>query len=353
VIAGGVVLRRVIVPTALLAAWFVTMIGGWGDIGRAIAVEPGGEREAAPADAAAAPIDATVLAGGDLFGLPTRLEVRGGELLVLDRYRPRAVMALDRNTGRLLRDFGREGDGPGEFRSPVALATDESGVIVLDGGLGRVTRLAADESGGGFALRGVARLGLDAPATELVTTAGGELVVSGFLPDGRLARLGPEGDLRGFEGRAMELDDLTPERRIEALQGTLRATPGRDRIVRTHRFASRLDIVDAASGESLTAWGPERFEPGPGDDPARFGYLDSAPFEGGFFALYSGRTREAYPDRANYADLVHEFDWDGRLRAVHRLDADVIAIAWSEPDGRLYAARHEPVPEVVVYRLGR
>lgn len=119
----------------------------------------------------------------------------------------------------------------------------------------------------------------------------------------------------------------------------------------THQFASHLEIVDAETGESTVVDGPGRFAPRAGGYETRFGYLDSAPFAAGFFALYSGRTRAAHPERANYADEVHEYGWDGRLRAKHRLDADVIA--WSEADGVLYAARHDPIPEVVLYRLER
>lgn len=355
--AAGGVLGRAGLAACLLGAWFVTMAGGWADVGRLFAGEASGAVVAGTpgaVDAAGevgAAVSGTVLAGGDLFGLPTRLAVWGDELVVLDRYRTEPVVTLDRRTGRLLRGFGREGDGPGEFRSPVALAADDAGVVVLDVGLGRFTRLAPEP--GGFALRATARLGFDGAATELVTTATGELVVAGFTPDGRLARLDAEGGMLGYEGRATDLEGLSPEGRMEALQGTLRATPSRDRFVRTHRFASHLEIVDAATGESTIVDGPQRFGPRPGDHETRFGYLDSAPFADGFFALYSGRTRTAYPERANYADEVHEYGWDGRLRAKHRLDADVIAIAWSEEDGLLYAARHDPIPEVVMYRLRR
>jgi hypothetical protein len=341
------VLRRVVVPALLLAAWFVTMIGGWADIGRAIAVEPGPHG----GDPDAEPIGGTVLAGGDLFGMPTRLEVAGGELLVLDRYRSEPVVALDRRSGRLLRSFGREGDGPGEFRSPVSFVTDGSGVAVLDVGLNRVTRLASGPDG--FTLRATTQLALESAATDLVLTPGGDFLVSGFIADGRLARVDRDGGLVAYEGRPAGLDGLPPERRMEALQGTLRATPARDRLVRTRRFASRLEIVDTETATSLVAWGPERFEPRNGDYETRFGYLDSAPLADGFLALYSGRTREAFPDRANYGAIIHEFGWDGRLLAEHRLDSDVIAIAWSEEDGLLYAARHDPVPEIVVYSLDR
>jgi hypothetical protein len=71
----------------------------------------------------------------------------------------------------------------------------------------------------------------------------------------------------------------------------------------------------------------------------------------GFLALYSGRTRDAFPGRANYGSTIHEFGWDGQLRAVYELDSDVISIAWSGEDERLYAVRHDPVPGVVVYLL--
>ncbi len=339
-------LRQVFVPALLLAAWFITMVGGWADIGRAIAVEP-----AAPGvDGGAEPVVGTVLAGGDLFGMPTRLEVAGGELLVLDRYRSEPIVALDRRSGRLLRSFGREGDGPGEFRSPVAFVADGSGVAVLDAGLNRVTWLDARTDA--FTLRGTTNLLLESAATDLVLAPGGAFLVSGFMADGRLARVDQGGSLERYEGRPIATEDLSPPRRLEALQGTLRATPEGDRVVRTHRFASRLEIIDPRTFATTVAWGPERFEPRHGNDETRFGYLDAAPFSDGFYALYSGRTREDYPDRANYGAVIHEFGWDGSLRAEHRLDADVIAIAWSEEDGLLYTARHEPVPEIVVYAPG-
>lgn len=71
----------------------------------------------------------------------------------------------------------------------------------------------------------------------------------------------------------------------------------------------------------------------------------------GFLALYSGRTRGEFPGRANYGTFVHEFTWEGALRAIHKLDADVITIAWSEPDRKLYAVRHDPLPAILVYSL--
>lgn len=123
--------------------------------------------------------------------------------------------------------------------------------------------------------------------------------------------------------------------------------------VLTSRFASRIDIFDAGISSTVSVWGPRRFEPHPGRYESRFGYLDSAPMSDGFLALYSGRTREEYPGRANYGAIIDEFGWDGTHRARYELDADVITIAWSEPDRRLYAVRHDPIPAILVYTIGR
>lgn len=100
-----------------------------------------------------------------------------------------------------------------------------------------------------------------------------------------------------------------------------------------------------------TVWGPDRFAPRAGKYETRFGYLDTAPTAEGVFALYSGRTREAFPGRANYGSTIHFFAWDGELMESYELDADVISIAYSEEDGILYGVRHDPVPGVVMYDL--
>ena len=250
-----------------------------------------------------------------------------------------------------MRAFGRAGEGPGEFASPTSVVVDGSSVAVLDPGLNRITWLESEEGSPAFRLDAVERIAFESVVTDFALTAGGNFLVTGFMPDSRLARLGRDGAGHEYVGPSPRVDGLTPNRRAEVFQGTLRASPARDRHVLTSRFASRIDIVDAATGEHATVWGPARFQPRSGDYETRFGYIDSAPTADGFFALYSGRTREDHPGSANYAATIHEFGWDGTLRAVYELDADVIAIAWSGKDALLYGARHDPVPAIVVYEL--
>lgn len=59
-------------------------------------------------------------------------ELPDGRFAVLDR-RERRVWIYD-VTGSLVRSFGREGDGPGEFRNPLALTYADSVIVVWQGG---------------------------------------------------------------------------------------------------------------------------------------------------------------------------------------------------------------------------
>jgi len=339
---------------ALLAAlaWFVTAVGGWGDVGNAVA------RTAAALQARQSTISpersavrAQPLAEGEEFGLPTQISVIGDQLLLIDRYRDEAVVLLDRHSGTITRSYGRAGEGPGEFKSPWSALWDEGKLAVLDPGLNRITWLAPDAESPTFSLEGTTRISAERIVTGFALAPDESFVVTGFMPAGRLARMDRKGATLATLGLAPATDGLPPARRSEAQQGTLRGTPDGSRFVLTSRFASHIEVVDASTMTATTMWGPERFQPRAGRYETRFGYLDSAPMRDGFLALYSGRTRDEFPGRANYGSEVHEFGWDGELRAVYELDSDVISIAWSEADRRLYAVRHEPVPGVVVYGL--
>src|SRR5690606_2841317 len=65
-----------------------------------------------------------------------------GRLWIADRINHR-IVALDAD-GRELLSLGREGAGPGELRSPEAVAVADSGVFVLDLGNRQLQRLAFD-----------------------------------------------------------------------------------------------------------------------------------------------------------------------------------------------------------------
>lgn len=334
-------------------AWFVTAVGGWGDVGDEIAASRVARLldSRGPVSAELTAVEARTLAEGDDFGLPSEISVVGDQLLLIDRYRDEAVVLLDRHSGEVVRSYGRSGEGPGEFKSPWSAVSDGRNVAVLDPGLNRITWLSPDADAPTFELEGVTRLSVESAVTGFALTTDEAFLVTGFMTASRLARMDRGGTTLAAVGDAPATDGLPAARRSEVLQGTLRGKEDGSRFVLTSRFASHIEVVDASNMTETTVWGPERFQPHAGRYETRFGYLDSAPMEDGFLALYSGRTRDAFPGRANYGSTIHEFGWDGALRAVYELDSDVMSIAWSEEDGLLYAVRHDPVPGVVMYEL--
>ena len=341
---------RPVLWTLLAAVWFVSLVGGWSDIGNAVARE----FKESPYDAGDRSLIGTVLAEGDQFGMPTQITVAGDELLLIDRYSNRQVLAVDRWAGHLLRSFGAKGEGPGEFKAPVSLVVDErKEVAVLDAGVNRITWLRPTTARGGseFGLVATAEIVAASVITDLATTRDGQFLGFGLLKSGRLLRLDRDGVPVETYGEQPSADGLNPGRRAELFQGSLRSAPGLGRHLLANRFASRIEVFDEETSAMTTVWGPDRFAPRAGKYETRFGYLDTAPVAEGFFALYSGRTREAFPGRANYGSTIHFFAWDGELLESYELDADVITIAYSEADGLLYAVRHDPVPAVVVFDL--
>lgn len=335
----------------LLSLWFITMAGGWSDIADFVLTNLWASQTSE--ETIGKPIVGSVLIGGDVFGLPTQIVVDGVYLHVIDRYGRSAVVAVNRDSGNIARSFGRKGEGPGEFMTPVSLVAIGSEVAVLDAGLNRITWLAADANTNTYTVSRTTQISLESVVTDFSVASDDRFLVAGFLGVNRLAHLTREGGFLGHVGVPPNVDGLPAERRSEVFQGSLRSDVSGTRHVVTSRFASHIEIFDDAADEMRTAWGPERFEPRSGRYVTRFGYLDSAPMSDGFLALYSGRTREEYPGRANYGAIIDEFGWDGTHRARYELDADVITIAWSEPDRRLYAVRHDPIPAILVYTIGR
>ena len=330
--------------------WLITTAGGWNDIARALSSTLG-SGHASRAEGADTQLVAEVILSNDELGLPTHIVVDGDRLLLLDRFRGEAVLSLDRHAGQVIASFGSEGEGPGEFKSPTSLVVSESGVAVLDAGLNRVTWLAAGPQSAGFSLLGTTQLRVQSAATDLSLTSDGQFIIAGFLGSRKLAYVSRDGGFLSYAGDPPDLEGLPPNRRSEVFQGSLRSSPDKTRHVVTGRFSSRIDVIDERTKQTKVIWGPTRFQPHAGRYETRFGYLDSAPMSDGLLALYSGRTRRRSPGRANYGAFVHEFTWEGELRAIHRLDADVITIAWSEPDRKLYAVRHDPLPAILEYSL--
>lgn len=313
--------------------------------------------ESEPVVEASRQLAGAVLYQSEDLALPTTLEVVGDRLVLSDDFADRSLRVLRRSDGALERTFGRKGRGPREFETAFAIdVIDPSGeIMVHDPTLQRVTRIDLDEDFDGD--RWVADRSVSLQANAMVLVAAWKpdgLVGVGSFTDGRLVHLSAAGrQLRTTGATPVQPMEVSREAWNRAYQARLKPDPGRTRWAVASRFADRLDIYDENGTLHATADRLYGFEPGDleEEDPAavRFAYIDVATTGTRIYALFSGRTRAE--GEANLADVVHVFDWEGRLRDVWQLEERLIALAVSPDGGRLYGVRHAPLPAVVEYAL--
>jgi TolB-like 6-blade propeller-like len=191
----------------------------------------------------------------------------------------------------------------------------------------------------------------------------GSILSSGLFPRGRLARFNQDGRLSEMLGR-VPTGAKGPAAVIQhAYSGTLVARPDRKRFALLNRHADRMEIFGGDGHPLRTVTGPAGFLPvyavrwraglqvmASGRD-LRFGYIAASATQRAVYGLYSGRSRAELPGGANYGTFVHEYDWEGRLRRVFKLDAYAIGIAVDPEGSTLYASRLYPTPAILRYRL--
>lgn len=318
------------------------------------------------------PLQAEVIADGDYLDSPRRIAVVGRRLVVLDRSAP-MIHVFRLPDGERVGSFGRQGEGPGEFRAAAGIQADPASVDafwVFDGSLSRVTRLRFAGPGAAPAADGVVNLhgegGLHFQAVWLSDSA---LVATGVYPGHprpRLLRLDREGRAVGGIGTFPQHPNaagIPPTVLQHAYEGRMAVRPDRSLLAFGTRHADALEIYRADGSLVRRVTGATGFLPAfdtnvraegvsmaTGDD-LRVGYLDLVATQDHLFALFSGDTRKEARGRTYFGKEVHVFSWSGERIATLALDERAIAIAVDTAEGRLYAVRHDPVPNVARYRL--
>jgi hypothetical protein len=308
----------------------------------------------------------TLLYDGELLAMPTQIVVSNDRIAMVDGFAETPIHVLD-PAGRYLAGYGRAGEGPGEFEGARALepTADGQGFWVFDAALSRLTLVEPDRW---EAIPASARVTLPihgpAMVTNVVRRGDDGFLAAGFFGEGRLGHFTYEGEYEGASGAIPTSEiEAPPEVLQHAYRGNLKADPEGKRLVLANRHAGFLEVFSSDGDPIRRIEGPFAFEPAfrvksgergasmaTGED-LRFGYVDVATTSDRIYALFSGRTRAGHPGEAIYARDVHVFDWDGTLRSVIHLDADIMAIAVDSRRGRLLAVRHLPTPAVVSYEL--
>ena len=313
-----------------------------------------------------------VIATGEYLDQPGQLAVAGDRLVVLDRSAPK-VHLFNLADGRRLASFGRNGDGPGEFRSArhVQPANDPGEVWIYDMGLRRMTRL---RFGAEPAPRVQEVVNLDAGGGVFlhpVWLTDTSMVVSGIFPrhaEGRLLLARRDGGMIRMLGEAPRHPGgaAIPTTVLQhAYEGPVSVRPDRSRFAVATRQADRLEIF-GANGEPLAQVnGSTGFLPvfevrqreagvsmAIGGD-LRVGYVDLASTDDRIYALFSGQLAASAGSTSFYGREIHVFDWSGEL--LHRLPLDepAFTIAVDPAGTRLYAIRHDPAPAIIRYQIPR
>lgn len=314
------------------------------------------------------PVTSSVLYESTDLAAPAEIAIVRDLLVVTDPYAAPHVLVIDKRSGRLVRAFGSTGEGPGEYRAPLAAVGDEVGnrVWIGDSPLGRLTEVSLDH--------------IDAEGWQPVTRVI-KLKEKTFL-DVLLASGQDSSRVRFLavdatgQSRFFEFDDRG--KIVARLGSAVRQSEGISPEIAGRVFASvitldRGDSIIAAAGVwtgTLVLYGrdgtlrdsirtPIRFPPnwessGTPDNPGmrathetRKGYVDLATSGDQLIGVFSGRFLREYPQEASAGRDLHIFDGEGRLLRVYRLDRGVTSIAVDQDGQTLYGTHWGVRPAVL------
>ena len=304
----------------------------------------------------------------DAFARPASIEYVAGQLVVIDRRSEMMVHVLDAKSGKTLRRFGRKGGGPGEYEGPWAIVPDRKSRTfwILDTSLRRMTRIDPDQDfrSGRYVPGRSIQLTSNAELNSLQWVAGGTLLATGFVQDGLFASFDSAGRQLPSRGEFRFGQPQIPVIvRQQAYPNRIDTDNTGTRVALATRYSDRLEFYESTGQLIRVAERPFGFEPvfivtGRGVEQniaslpdSRNGYVSLHASNSGVYALFSGRRFGDFRGEASFARHVHVFSWTGKLRAVLELDADVLDIAIDPAEQWLYATRHEPVPQIVAYRI--
>jgi len=305
----------------------------------------------------------------DTLGRPGDLLRVGPYLVIADSYGDPPLHVVRASDGAYVRSLGRPGEGPGEFShvwSLLSVPTAEEAFWAFDSQLRRLTyvdlkRYLADDFTLGEQLISFTSEGLLISPAWIADTL---LISSGFFMEGRIGHFDSTGKMLRLVGITPPGGEKIPVPvRQHAYRSVLKTRPDGSLVVLGTRHADQLELYRVDGTRLAVIRGALKFDPKytvknreggssmvTGND-FRFGFIDLATTQEYIFALYSGRTREAYPGRANFGETVHVFDWSGQLIHTYELDADVISIVVDESGRTLYASQHRPHPAILRYAL--
>ncbi len=303
------------------------------------------------------PLVGEVLTDPLALSIPTEIAVVGAHIVVVDIASDSALHAVSRGSGDVVTSFGRRGSGPGELEGAWSIDPDHNnpaGFWVYDLALKRAlfadldTNLAKPIASDRY----VNFLNAGATLTGPVKDHSNRWVSLGLYEDGRFGTFSPTGERLSIAGVVPGPPDAPVLTRQQVYLSTLVAHPNRERFAALTRYANNVELFMPNQNLIEMKEGPLFVDPNPPSrGETRFGYIDGGASHENIFGLFSGRTREGFKDRANFAHFIHVFNWSGELVQVFELDHDALAVAVDRHGRDLYTLRHDPFPAIMHHRL--
>lgn len=303
----------------------------------------------------------------DTLGLIVDLALVGDRIVGLDAMLDPSVHVFDSRTLRHLASYGRNGDGPGEFKDPeqivkgAAASSDE--VWILDGVHQRLTRLSLNDMEAGVEVVPQTVLMNGPNAGSLVRVPDGRWFAGGWITEGRVGRYHADRSydrtILGFPPEAEAPGMTLPQ----AYESRVVADPGGGRLAAATLLGGLMEIFDYDGVSIAQAAVPDSFHPSftqgrsRAERPVmsvsaqtRYGFTDLEATGRYVYGLFSGNRvmQEGTPWATKE---VQVYTWEGEYVKTLYLDRGVQAVTVDASDTWLYASGAEPSPWVGRFRL--
>jgi hypothetical protein len=146
--------------------------------------------------------------------------------------------------------------------------------------------------------------------------------------------------------------------RSEAYQGMLAISPSGKKMAHVlikgdmiyyYNISDNGDL--ALISEQIKSYPDYRYDSGAMSKGAPMHHLKACATDEYVYTLYSGRNYKDDKDRAFQSNLIHVYDWEGKLVKKLQLDIDVKQMAVTKDNRKIYAIADLPDPVLVVFEL--
>lgn len=287
------------------------------------------------------------------FARVTSVTALGDYLLVTDRFSSPHNVIIDRWTGEVVSRFGRDGEGPGEFKDArwvLPVSEHPPQAWLYDFTNRRFSLVEVNDVGEARILE---EMRINVGDIEGLVWSGGRLVANGLFADHTLAHVDRMGNPLSrvvVPPPFTEREIGHPVGRMQLNRSYLAADPVGRRIAIVYQFGNRIDILSPAGKLFGSVDGPRRTAARYRVENDHFfweednvmAYHGAAASVNYIYALFCGCRMGG--DRP--MSRVHVFRWNGDFVAELQLDRPLRSFSVTPDDALLYGAFDDPYPMV-------